>query len=55
MRFHMHGDVALSSYMKGCAVHTTYSRAATIHATNRQGLLSPAAASLLCFSPVLTS
>lgn len=35
LHFHMHGDVAFQSWVRGCAIHHTYNRATTIHGTHR--------------------
>ncbi len=35
IHWHMHGDVAFGSWLKGVAIHHTYNRAATIHGTHR--------------------
>ncbi|GIL53442.1 hypothetical protein Vafri_9024 [Volvox africanus] len=35
MHWHMHGDVAFQSWLRGCAIHNTYNRATTIHGTHR--------------------
>ena len=35
IHWHMHGDVAFQSWVRGCAIHHTYNRAATIHGTHR--------------------
>ncbi|EFJ47177.1 hypothetical protein VOLCADRAFT_92355 [Volvox carteri f. nagariensis] len=35
MHWHMHGDVAYQSWLRGCAIHHTYNRATTIHGTHR--------------------
>ncbi|KXZ47885.1 hypothetical protein GPECTOR_32g498 [Gonium pectorale] len=35
MHFHMHGDLAYQSWIRGCAVHHTYNRALTIHGSHR--------------------
>ncbi|PNH07097.1 Fibrocystin-L [Tetrabaena socialis] len=35
IHFHMHGDLAYASYLRGCAIHHTYNRALTIHGSHR--------------------
>ena len=35
IHFHMHGDLAYQSWVKGCAIHHTYNRAVTIHGSHR--------------------
>ena len=35
VHFHMHGDLAFQSYLRGCAIHHTYNRAVTIHGSHR--------------------
>lgn len=35
LHWHMHGDVGLGQYVRGCAIHHTYNRAVTIHGTHR--------------------
>ncbi|KAG2448780.1 hypothetical protein HYH02_006132 [Chlamydomonas schloesseri] len=35
IHFHMHGDLAYGSWVKGCAIHHTYNRAVTIHGSHR--------------------
>ena len=35
IHWHMHGDVAYQSWVRGCAIHHTYNRATTIHGTHR--------------------
>ncbi|GFR40478.1 hypothetical protein Agub_g1045 [Astrephomene gubernaculifera] len=34
MHWHMHGDVAFQSWVRGCSIHHTYNRAITIHGTH---------------------
>ena len=35
VHWHMHGDVAFQSWVRGCSIHNTYNRAVTIHGTHR--------------------
>ncbi|KXZ47880.1 hypothetical protein GPECTOR_32g493 [Gonium pectorale] len=35
LHFHMHGDLAYNSWVRGCAIHHTYNRALTIHGSHR--------------------
>ena len=35
IHWHMHGDVAYQSWVRGCSIHHTYNRAVTIHGTHR--------------------
>ncbi|KXZ47884.1 hypothetical protein GPECTOR_32g497 [Gonium pectorale] len=35
LHFHMHGDLAYNSWIRGCAIHHTYNRALTIHGSHR--------------------
>jgi hypothetical protein len=34
VHFHYHGNVASTSWVRGCAIHRSYSRAVGIHGTN---------------------
>ena len=35
IHWHMQGDVAFQSWVRGCAIHHTYNRAATLHGIHR--------------------
>lgn len=35
IHFHMHGDAAMQSWVKGCSIHHSFQRAVTIHGTHR--------------------
>ena len=35
VHFHFHGDAAKASWLRGCSIHGTYSRAVGLHGTQR--------------------